>query len=108
VAFVSVARVHPGSFGLPFVLIIAAVNVIPILGWVLIRKGTIRAAWLILLPLGVALVVGLYGHFLHFGPDNVFLIPPSTFALSFRLSAVILIIIQILGCSLCSRILWSR
>lgn len=56
------------------------------------------AGFLITAPLGFALAVGVYQHFLSAGTDNVFHIPPGEFRLPFQASAVLLALLEGLGC----------
>ena len=56
------------------------------------------ASGMVSIPLGVALVIGAYSHFLSPGADNVFRMPPGEFILVYQISAVLLVILEALGC----------
>jgi len=53
---------------------------------------------MVAVPLAVALVIGAHSHFLSFGTDNVFRLPPGEFRLSYQISAVLLVSLEALGC----------
>lgn len=53
---------------------------------------------MIVIPLGVALAIGSYTHFLSTGIDNVFHMPPRGLKLPFQVSAVLLTVLEALGC----------
>lgn len=82
---------------LPPILIL--VNLLPVTGVAVFAKGfpTIAAA-MIAVPLGVALAVGGYSHFLSPGSDNIFHMPYGTLTLTFQASAILLLLLEILGC----------
>jgi hypothetical protein len=56
------------------------------------------AGSLIILPLAIALVIGTYAHFLSPGTDNISRIPAGYLTLSFQISAVLLVLLEALGC----------
>jgi len=62
---------------------------------------------MVLLPLAVALVIGTYSHFLSTGSDNVLRMPASGPTLSFQVSAVLLSLLEALGCWLGFKMFFS-
>lgn len=75
------------------------INLLPVAGLVVFAKGFVRsAASMITVPLGVALVIGIYAHFLSPGTDNVLRMAPGKLTLSFQVSAVSLLVLEALGC----------
>ena len=95
---VLLVKVQPGfpAVGIRLLLLI---NLVPIAGVAVFAKGARRlAAGAIIIPLGIALVIGGYTHFLSPGADNVFRMPPSGLTLSFQISAALLVILEALGC----------
>jgi len=91
-------KVQPGTPGfLPPLLIL--VNLLPVAGLVAFAKGYSKlAASVIIFPLGVALVAGAYSHFLSAGPDNILRMPPGGWTLPFQASALLLVMLEVLGC----------
>jgi hypothetical protein len=79
------------------------VNLVPftavILLWTRFRRFT---GWLLLVSLGVGLLIGTYEHFLSPSPDNVFHMAQGEWTLQFRITAVLLIILEGLGCWIAS------
>ena len=74
-------------------------NLLPIVGVVGFAKGANRfAATLIVIPLGVALVIGGYSHFLSPGSDNVLRMPSGGLTLPFQISALLLALLEVFGC----------
>jgi hypothetical protein len=63
------------------------------------------AAWILLAALGVGVVVGVYEHFLRDSADNVFTMAASAWSTQFRVSAVLLPLVQLLGCILAVRVI---
>ena len=61
-------------------------------------------AWLLLF-LAVPLVIGGYSHFLSSGADNVLRMAPSELTVAFRVSAVLLFILELLSCWVAVQIL---
>jgi hypothetical protein len=99
----------PPGLPAPQILFVAtAMNIAPVFGLLLLLWGRVDrlAAVLIVLPMAVMLVIGVYEHFLSSGPGNVFSLPASEWALSFRLSAVLLVVLEALGCWIGPRV-WS-
>jgi hypothetical protein len=93
-----VLKVQPGfpRFVAPLLIL---VNLIPVTGLVALGKGVPKLAGsLITLPLAIALVIGVYAHFLSPGTDNIFRLPPADLRLPFQISAVPLVLLEALGC----------
>jgi len=75
------------------------VNLLPVAGLVAFAKGFPKwAGSMITLPLAIALVIGVYAHFLSPGTDNIFRMPPGYLRLPFQISAVLLVLLETLGC----------
>ncbi len=75
------------------------VNIIPLMALVAFGRGRRRlAGWMVIIPLGVALLIGSYAHFLSSGADNVFRMPPGEWRFSFQVTAVMLAVLEALGC----------
>jgi len=93
------ARPHSALSNDQILWIASLVNLIPftavILLWTRFRK---IAGWLLLVSLGIGLLIGTYEHFLRPSPDNVFRLARGGWALQFRITAVLLLIFQGLGC----------
>jgi uncharacterized membrane protein len=82
------------------------VNVIPLIGVILLWTGFRKpAGWLLLIFCMIPLVIGGYEHFVKSSPDNVFQMAPGEFTLPFQVSAVLLVIFEILVCWASIRIL---
>ncbi|HYM74429.1 MAG TPA: hypothetical protein VE377_00500 [Candidatus Dormibacteraeota bacterium] len=82
---------------LPPLLIL--INLIPVAGLFVFVKGFPKlAASMVALPLGVAIAIGGYSHFVSSASDNVFRLPPGGYILSYQISAVVLVILEALGC----------
>lgn len=93
------AKIPPGLPGQLVLFVAVAVNAAPVVGLTLLLLRIYRlAAVLIFLPMALMLVLGAYEHFLSFGPNSVFDIPDSEWAWSFRVSAILLVILELLGC----------
>ncbi len=91
-------KLQPGTSELALVLLIV-VNLIPVMAMVAFQKGHPKLAGaMIFVPLGMALVFGIYAHYLSTGTDNVFRMPGGEWRLSFRLSAILLSVLEALGC----------
>ncbi len=84
------------------------VNLIPILAMVVFQRGRTKfAGWMIVIPLGVAFIIGIYAHFVSAGTDHVFRMPPVEWRLSFQVTALLLAILEALGCWIGFRMLWA-
>ncbi len=91
-------KVQPGTPRFAFVLLIL-VNLIPVMAMVAFQRGRRKlAGWMIVLPLGVALIIGPYANFLSTGTDNVFRMPPGEWRLPFQVTALLLVVLETLGC----------
>ena len=91
-------KVQPGTPRL-FPSLLILFNLFPVAGLVALAK-TFRklAGSMIILPLAIALVIGTYAHFLSPGTDNILRIPAGYLTLSFQISAVLLVLLEALGC----------
>jgi hypothetical protein len=93
------ARLHSMFTNGQILLIASLVNLIPftavILLWTRFRK---IAGWLLLFSLGIGLLIGTYEHFLSFSPDNAFRMVQGEWALQFRITAVLLVNFEGMGC----------
>ncbi len=99
-------KVQPDTPRVAFVLLIV-VNLIPVAAMVVFQRGRPRlAGWMIVVPLGVALIIGIYAHFVSAGSDNVFHMQPGEWRLSFQVSAVLLAALEALGCLIGFRMFW--
>lgn len=84
-------------------------NLLPFVGIVAFAKGANRfAAALIVIPLGVALVIGGYSHFLSSGSDNVLRMSPGGLTLPFQISAALLAVLEVLGCWLAGKMFFRH
>jgi hypothetical protein len=93
-----VVKIQPNfpRLAVPFLIL---ANLLPLAGLIAFAKGHRKAAGvLMVVPLGFALVIGLYQHFLGAGADNVFHMPAGDLRLPFQASAVLLILLEGLGC----------
>lgn len=91
-------KVQPAFPGTAARLLLLA-NLLPVAGLVAFAKGFPRLAGIIILvPLGIALVIGGYTHFLSAGSDNVFRMPPGGLTRSFQMSAILLALLEALAC----------
>jgi hypothetical protein len=80
-------------------------NIIPLLALISLWAHFPRlGAWLLLF-LAVPLAIGGYSHFLSPGSDNVFRMADGELTFAFRISAVLLFVLEFLGCWLSIRIL---
>jgi glucan phosphoethanolaminetransferase (alkaline phosphatase superfamily) len=84
------------------VVILAAPVLAAILLWTRLRAV---GAWLLLISMAGAFVFGLYYHFIYPSPDNVAMIPPMDGRLPFQITAVLLAVLEALGCWLGMRML---
>ncbi|WP_433754517.1 hypothetical protein [Nocardia sp. CA-135398] len=96
---VVVARIPPG-LPPPTVLVLAtAVNIAALLGLILLWRSRFGAAGaVILVSMVVMLAIGVVAHFAGSGPESVFGVPASDWALWFRVTAVALIVLEVIGC----------
>jgi hypothetical protein len=93
------ARLHSMLSDGQILLIAILLNLIPFMAllllWTRFRK---IAGWLLLASLGIGLLIGTYEHSLSSSPDNVFRMAPGKWTLQFRITAVLLMIVEGLGC----------
>lgn len=81
-------------------------NVIALVGLILLWTGFRKpAGWFLFVFFVIPLAIGGYEHFVKSGPDNVFQITQGAIALSFQVSAVLLLTFELLGCWTSIRIL---
>ena len=91
-------KVQPGTprFFPPLLILF---NLFPVAGLFALAKGFRKLAGsLIILPLAIALVIGTYAHFLSHGTDNILRMSSGDLTLSFQISAVLLVLLEALGC----------
>jgi hypothetical protein len=90
---------HPALTGARLALFGVAVNLVPFIAMAMFWAGRCRlAGWLLGCAFGLALAVGGYVHFLGAGPDNVFDMAAGPWTQQFRISATLLVIVQVLAC----------
>jgi len=86
-------------------LFAALANIIPLIALISLWAHFPKlGAWLLLF-LVVPLAIGGYSHFLSPGSDNVFRMADGELTFAFRISAVLLLVLEFLGCWLGIRIL---
>jgi hypothetical protein len=86
-------------------LFAALANIIPLIALISLWAHFPKlGAWLLLF-LAVPLAIGGYSHFLSPGSDNVFRMADGELTFAFRISAVLLLVLEFLGCWLGIRIL---
>jgi hypothetical protein len=91
------ARIPPGLAMPQVARAIAAINAVPVIALILLWTPFRRLAGMLLfLALGAGLVAGGYEHFV--GPDNIFRMAAGPWTVPFRVSAVLLFIVEALGC----------
>lgn len=96
---VVVSKIHLGLTVPQIAWFTFLVSVLPITAVVLLGRGYNRlGGWLLVLALGMGLCIGAYEHFLGPGPDNVFRMPPGEYTSGFRLSSVLLLVLELAGC----------
>ena len=101
-------KVQPGTPRIALLLLIV-INLFPIAGLLAFANGHFRlAGGLIVVPFSVALAVGGYTHFLSAGTDNVFQMSSGELRLPFQVSAVLLAVLEALGCLIGLRMFMHR
>jgi hypothetical protein len=81
------------------VLIFASLaNLIPVVAVILLWAHFPKVGGWLLLFLAVPLTIGGYSHFLSPGSDNVFRMIPDELTFAFRVSAVLLFVLEVLSC----------
>jgi len=76
------------------VVIYAAPVVAAVLLW---TRYPLAGAWLLAAAMAGSFVFGLVFHFLVSGPDNVFTLPPGTWRTTFQVTAVLLLMLEMIG-----------
>ena len=101
-------KLQPGFPGLAIGLLLL-VNLLPIAGAFAFSMGANRlAGCAVVIPLATGLVIGGYSHFLSAGTDNVFRMSAGPLTLSFQVSAVLLAVLEALGCWIGLRMFFMR
>ena len=80
-------------------------NLIPVVAVILLWAHFPKVGAWLLLFLAVPLAIGGYSHFLSPGSDNIFRMAPGALTLAFRVSAVLLLVLEILSCWVAVQIL---
>jgi hypothetical protein len=73
-------------------------NMVPLVAVIFLWAHFPRVGGWLLLFLAVPLAIGGYSHFLSPGSDNVFRMAPDELTLAFRISAVLLLVLEFLCC----------
>jgi uncharacterized membrane protein YhaH (DUF805 family) len=73
-------------------------NIIPLIALISLWAQYSKLGGWLLLFLAVPLVIGGYSHFLSPGSDNIFRMAPGELTAGFRVSAVLLWVLEFLGC----------
>lgn len=73
-------------------------SIVPLIAVILMWAHFPRVGGWLLLVLAVPLAIGGYSHFLSPGSDNVFRMTPGELTFAFRMSAVLLLVLEFLGC----------
>jgi hypothetical protein len=93
------AKLNPNLSPQKALLFASLASLVPILAvillWFNLRK---LAACLALLFFTIPLAIGGYEHFLSSGPDNIFRMAAGEGTLAFLVSAVLLLMLELLGC----------
>jgi hypothetical protein len=91
-------NLHPDMTGTQLALFAGAINLIPLsaaaLLWTPLRA---IAGWILVAFFGVVIMIGGYEHFLRAGPDNVLTMMSGPWSAPFRLTAVLLVLLEALG-----------
>jgi|SRR5580700_7199539 hypothetical protein len=80
-------------------------NLIPVLAVILLWAHFPKVGGCLLLFLAVPLTIGGYSHFLSAGSDNILRMAPGELTLAFRVSAVLLFVLELLSCWVAVQIL---
>jgi hypothetical protein len=94
---------HPTPQRVPLFAILA--NLIPVVAVILLWAHFPKVGAWLLLFLAVPLAIGGHSHFLSPGSDNIFRMAPGALTLAFRVSAVLLLVLEILSCWVAVQIL---
>jgi hypothetical protein len=96
---VLVAKITPGLTDHQLLAASAAINLLPAVALVLLWAHFPRLGGVLLfLPLVVGLVIGGMEHFVTPGPLNVFHMATTPWVLPFQVTAVLLLVLEVLGC----------
>ena len=96
---VLVAKITPGLTDQQILAATGAINLLPAIALVLLWTHFLRLGGLVLfVPLAIGLVIGGAEHFVTPGPLNVFYMSATPWALPFRVTAVLLLVLEVLGC----------
>jgi hypothetical protein len=96
---VLVAKITPGLTEDQVLAATAAITVVPAVAVVLLWAHFPRlGGFLLFLPLAIGLAIGGIEHFVTPGPLNVFHLAATPWALQFRITAVLLLILEVSGC----------
>lgn len=91
------------------VLFSVLINLLPLMALVLPWPQFARlTGWFLLVPFGLGLAIGGYAHFLSNSPDNVFRMAAGEWTTPYRVSATLLLLLQLLGCWVGWRVLKSK
>jgi dipeptide/tripeptide permease len=103
---VVVANINPAVVTPGFLVFLGTINLFPFVAVALPNtRVRLLAGWLLLIPFGLALAAGLISHFLSPGPDNVFHIAAGNWTRSYRVSALLLVLLETVGCWLAATVL---
>ncbi|MGO9847343.1 MAG: hypothetical protein ACLPKT_12270 [Methylocella sp.] len=80
-------------------------NMVPLIAVIFLWAHFPRVGGWLLLFLAMPLAIGGYSHFLSTGSDNIFRMTPGELTLAFRTSAVLLLLLEFLGCWVAVQIL---
>ena len=96
---VLVAKITPGLTDHQVLAATTAINLVPTVALVLLWAHFPRlGGFLLFLPLAVGLAIGCKEHFVTPGPLNVFYMATTPWVLPFRVTAVLLLVLEVLGC----------
>src|SRR5580704_16835887 len=94
-----VEKITPGLTDHQVLAATTAINLVPAVALVLLRAHFLRlGGFLLFLPLAVGLVIGGKEHFVTPGPLNVFDMAATPWVLSFRVTAVLLLVLEVVEC----------
>jgi hypothetical protein len=94
-----VEKITPGLTDHQVLAATTAINLVPAVALVLLRAHFLRlGGFLLFLPLAVGLVIGGKEHFVTPGPLNVFDMAATPWVLPFRVTAVLLLVLEVSGC----------
>jgi|SRR5579859_4297273 len=80
------------------VLFSVLINLLPLTALILPWPRYARlAGWFLLVPFGLGLTMGGYAHFLSNSPDNVFRVAAGEWTTPYRVSATLLLLLQLSG-----------